>query len=69
MTDFRAGDTVSWKTPQGVTTGKVIKKVTHETTFQGLEITASDSDPRYVVRSDSSGKYAAHTPVALRANS
>ncbi len=69
MTDFRAGDTVTWKTPQGVTTGKVVKKLTHETTFKGLVISASEHDPRYVVLSNTSGKYAAHTHLALNGNS
>ena len=66
MTDFKADDDVSWNTPQRQTKGKVVKKVSSDTDFEGLEIAANQDDPRYIVRSGSSGKPAAHKAESLK---
>jgi len=62
---FKQGDAVSWETPQGTTHGKVRKKLTSDVQIKGTKITASESDPRYLVVSDKSGEEAAHKPEAL----
>lgn len=62
---FKQGDAVSWETPPGTTHGKVKKKLVADTHVKGTKISASASDPRYLVRSHKSGDEAAHEPEAL----
>jgi Hypervirulence associated proteins TUDOR domain len=69
--EFKQGDKVSWETPQGKTRGKVVKKLTSDTTVanegqKGTEVKASEEDPRYLVESEKTGKQAAHKPDALQ---
>ncbi len=66
---FKQGDKVSWNTSQGMTHGKVVKKLTSDTHVKGTKITASDSDPRYLVESEKTGEEAAHKPDALERRS
>jgi len=63
--DLKQGDKVRWNTPQGMTHGKVKRKLTSDTTVGGQKITASADTPRYLVVSDKTGAEAAHTPEAL----
>jgi hypothetical protein len=63
---FRKGDKVAWDTPQGETHGIVERKLTARTTVKGHEVAASPEHPQYLVKSDTSGKEAAHKPDALR---
>lgn len=63
---LKAGDKVRWNTSQGETTGTVEKKLTSRTHVKGHPVAASPDDPEYLVRSDKSGKAAAHKPDALR---
>ncbi len=63
---LKPGDAVSWETSQGETHGKVVKKQTTPTQIKGHKVTASAKDPEYIVRSDKSGKEAAHKPDALK---
>jgi hypothetical protein len=62
---FKPGDRVRWNTSQGVTHGKVRRKLTSDTRVAGQKISASEDDPRYLVVSDKTGKQAAHKPEAL----
>jgi hypothetical protein len=69
--DLKKGDQVVWNTPQGETTGEVEEKVTRtkrvaNTGQKGTKVTGSKDDPRYVVKSGSSGKKAAHKGAALK---
>lgn len=64
--ELRKGDPVEWNTPQGKTTGRVEKKLTEPTDVKGHHVAASDDNPEYLVRSDRSGKEAAHKPDALK---
>jgi hypothetical protein len=59
------GDHVTWNTPQGKTTGKVVEKKTKDFQFDGQHFTASDDDPAFLVESEKSGKRAAHKGSAL----
>ena len=59
------GDTVSWNTSQGETTGKAVEKRTKEFTFAGQKFKPTDDDPYWIVESDKTGKKAAHKESAL----
>ncbi len=61
MARFKERDRVVWRTAFGMTHGVVVKKVTYDMTYDGLHIAASKDDPRYIVRSNSSGRLAAHS--------
>ena len=64
--EWKKGDKVAWDTPQGETHGVVEKKLTSETHIKGHKVAASKDNPEYLVKSDKSGKEAAHKPDALR---
>lgn len=63
--DFKKGDAVEWGTSQGKTTGKVEKKLTSSTQIKGHSVKVSSENPQYLVKSDKTGKEAAHKPDAL----
>jgi Hypervirulence associated proteins TUDOR domain len=46
--------------------GKVVRKLTSDTEVDGFRVTASDEDPRYLVRSEKTSAEAAHKPDARR---
>lgn len=62
---FKKGDRVQWNTPQGKTEGKVIKKLTEPIEIKGKHIAASPENVEYLVKSEKTGKEAAHKPEAL----
>ena len=62
---LKRGDRVSWNTSQGVTTGKVTKKVTGTAKAGGHTAKASKAQPEYEVQSEKSGKKAIHKAEAL----
>lgn len=64
--DLKVGDKVAWHTSQGKTHGKVVRKQTTETHIKGHKVAASKDNPEYIVRSDKSGKTAAHKPAELK---
>ncbi len=63
---FKKGDRVEWDSSGGHSVGKVVKKVTSPTKIKGHEVAASKDNPEYIVKSDKSGKEAAHKPGALK---
>ena len=63
---LKSGDRVSWKTSQGETRGKIIKKLTTPTQIKGHTANASKDDPEYLVESDKTHERAAHKPDALK---
>ena len=63
---LRIGDRVTWQTSQGSTRGKVVRKLTSDTEIEGFKVSASENDPRYLVRSEKTGAEAAHKAEALR---
>ncbi len=67
--DPKIGDTVAWKTSQGETSGKVVKKQTSPTKIKGHEVKASKADPQVIVESSKTGARAAHKPSALKKKS
>ena len=64
--DLKKGDKVAWDTPQGETSGRVVKRLTSETRLKGHKVAASEHSPEYLVQSEKSGKQAAHKPSELR---
>ena len=62
---LKAGDKVSWDSSGGHSTGKVVKKQTTPTQIKGHKVAVSKSNPEYIVKSDKSGKTAAHKPGEL----
>jgi len=63
---FKKGDKVSWDSSGGHSTGKVEKKLTSATQIKGHKVAASKDNPEYLVKSDKSGKEAAHKPSELK---
>ncbi|MDB5557973.1 MAG: hypothetical protein JWQ36_907 [Enterovirga sp.] len=64
--ELKPGDAVTWDTSQGETQGNVVKKQTSPTTIKRHKVAASKDNPEYIVKSDKSGKIAAHKPGELR---
>lgn len=62
----KSGDKVAWGTPQGETTGRVVKVVTGTTKVKGHTAKASKTNPEVLVESAKTGKRAVHKPGALR---
>ncbi|WP_244816209.1 DUF2945 domain-containing protein [Caballeronia sp. Lep1P3] len=59
-------DKVSWNTPQGETTGHIVRVISERTKLDGHTVNASPDDPHYEVESDKSGKHAVHKGSALK---
>ena len=62
---LKKGDEVEWNTSQGKTFGEVEKKITEPTDIKKHHVAASKDNPEYIVKSDKSGKEAAHKPDEL----
>jgi hypothetical protein len=67
--ELKKGDAVAWKTSQGETIGKVVKRQTSPTKIKGHEVKASKADPQIIVESSKIGAKAAHKPSALKKKS
>jgi hypothetical protein len=63
---LKKGDQVTWETSQGKTNGKVVKKQTSDTSIKSHKVKASKDDPQIIVKSEKSGKLAAHKPQSLK---
>ena len=64
--EFKRGDRVEWTFRGRPVVGKVRRKLTKRTEVGGRPVAASKDDPRYVVRSDRSGKETTRRGTALR---
>ena len=64
--ELKKGDHVEWDTSQGKTSGEVEKKLTSPTEIKSHHVAASKDNPEYLVKSDKSGKEAAHKPDELK---
>jgi len=64
--ELKKGDKVEWNTSQGKTHGVVERKLTSGTKIKGFTAKASKDNPEYLVKSDKSGKEAAHKPDELK---
>jgi hypothetical protein len=63
---LRPGEEVDWNTSQGMTHGKVVKKLTEAGKIKDHTVAASPDNPEYLVESAKSGKRAAHKRSALK---
>ncbi len=63
---FRRGDRVEWNFRGHTVTGRVRKRLTERTEVAGQVVAASKDQPRYLIRSDKSGKETARRPEALK---
>jgi hypothetical protein len=63
---FRRGERVEWNFRGHTVTGRVRRKLTSPTEVAGRPVAASKDDPRYVVRTDKTGKETTRRPGALR---
>ncbi len=69
--EFKKGERVSWNTPQGETSGRVVERINTEKRVKGGKnrgtlVKGSDENPRYLVESETSGKQAGHRADALK---
>ena len=62
---LKKGDRVKWRTSHGETTGEVEKQITSPIDIKSHHVAASEDNPEYLVKSDKTGKEAAHKPDAL----
>lgn len=62
---YRTGDEVTWRSHGQTVHGEVVEEITEDTEAAGRTVRASEDDPQYRVRSDTSGKDAVHKPTAL----
>jgi hypothetical protein len=63
--EFRRGDRVEWRFRGQRVTGRVRRKLTSPTEVGGRRVAASKDDPRYVVRTDKTGKETTRRPGAI----
>jgi hypothetical protein len=64
--EFKRGDRVEWRFRGRTVIGTVERRLTTRTEVDGQVVAATKDDPRYVVRSEKSGKRTARRPHALR---
>ena len=65
--EFKRGDRVEWSYRGRTVRGSVRRRLTRRMEVGGQIVAASREDPRYLVRSEKSGKETARRPAALRA--
>jgi len=63
--EFKRGDRVEWNFRGRRVIGKVRKRLTARTEVAGQVVAASRDDPRYLVRTENTGKETARRPSAL----
>jgi hypothetical protein len=64
--EFKRGDRVEWNFRGRTVTGTVRRRLTARTEVGGQIVAAAKDDPRYLVRSERSGKETTRRPGALR---
>jgi hypothetical protein len=63
---LKTGDKVAWQSSGGGSVGRAERKLTSPGKIKGHEVAASEDNPEFLVRSEKSGKIAAHKPSALK---
>jgi len=63
---FKRGDRVEWSFRGATVRGTVRRRLTKRTEIDGRVVAASKDDPRYVVRTERSGRELARRPAVLR---
>ena len=62
----KTGDRVAWASSGGKSIGRVERTLKTPGRIKSHEVAASQDNPAFLVRSEKSGKVAAHKPSALR---
>jgi hypothetical protein len=62
---LKSGDRVAWRSNGRRSVGSVERKLTAPGRIKGHEVAACEDNPEYLVRSEKSGKIAAHDASAL----
>ncbi len=65
MQAFKVGDHVSWNSEAGHVKGHITKVVTSETEFKGYTRHATEAEPQYEIKSDTTDHIAMHKGSAL----
>ena len=63
--ELKRGDRVEWNFRGRKVVGKVRKRITSRTEVAGQVVAVSRDDPRYLVRTEKTGKETARRPSAL----
>jgi Hypervirulence associated proteins TUDOR domain len=63
---FKVGDHVSWNSEAGRVAGTIIAIHTRDFDYKGHTHRASEGDPQYEIKSDTTDHVAAHKGSALR---
>jgi hypothetical protein len=63
---FKRGDHVSWNSEAGRVRGRITRVITTTITFKGYTVHASEDDPQYEIKSDTTDHIAMHKGSALR---
>jgi hypothetical protein len=63
---LKPGDKVEWNSAGKTVKGTVEQKLTEPTEIKGHHVAASEDNPEYLVKSDKTGKEAAHKPESLK---
>ena len=63
---FKRGDHVSWNSEAGRVSGRIARVVTTEIQFKGYTVRASEDEPQYEIKSDTTDHIAMHKGSALR---
>jgi hypothetical protein len=64
--EFKRGDRVEWRFRGRRVIGTVRRRLTSRIVVNGRVVAASKDDPRYLVRTERSGKETTRRPQALR---
>lgn len=63
--EFKRGDRVEWNFRGRIVAGRVRRRFTKRTEVGGRAVAGSKEDPRYLVRSDKTGKETVRRAAAL----
>ena len=64
--DFKVGDHVEWNSEAGYVRGTIEKKIISAITFKGYAVHASEEEPQYLIKSDTTDHLAMHKGSALK---
>ena len=64
--DFQVGDHVEWNSEAGRVRGTIKKRITSEITFKGYTVHASNEEPQYLIKSDTTDHLAMHKGSSLK---
>jgi Hypervirulence associated proteins TUDOR domain len=64
--DFKVGDHVEWNSEAGYVRGTIKKVISSPITFKGYTVHASEEEPQYLIKSDTTDHLAMHKGSALK---